>query len=257
MKNKLFAGVLFLVGVLSLTSCDFLDEGTSGDGITANASNFSDDYSKSSSSAKRKMKYEVGKANVDSWTNSIGTTWIKFSVPVTNTGNVDIYLENMAVDIESSTGTLLTTNSMVNAYPDYIKPGETAYYYDETMVDFDTNGIRVIPHVDVHKSSNEVIRYDISDVSITDDKYNGIKIIGRVENKTAKKGTLVYVSANLFDSNDKLICNCFTILENDLNAGDKVGFTCKPFAYTDFTPTDVARYEIYAYPTQFNIDFGF
>ncbi len=29
MKNKLFAGVLFLVGVLSLTSCDFLDEGTS------------------------------------------------------------------------------------------------------------------------------------------------------------------------------------------------------------------------------------
>ncbi len=257
MKNKLFAGILFLVGVLSLSSCDFLDDSISGDGITANARTSSDDYSKFTPSAKREMKYEIGKANVDSWTNSIGTTWIKFSVPVTNTGNVDIYLGDMSADIESSAGSLLTTKSMVNAYPDYIKPGETAYYYDETTVDFDTNGIRVIPHVDVHKSSNEVIRYDISDVSITDDKYNGIKIIGRVENKTAKKGTLVYVSANLFDTSGNLICNCFTILDNDLPAGDKVGFTCKPFAFNNISPSDIARYEIYAYPTQFNIDFGF
>lgn len=106
MKNKLFAGVLFLVGVLSLISCDFLDEGTSGDGITANASNFSDDYSKSSSSAKRKMKYEVGNATIDSWTNSINTTWVKIAVPVKNTGNKNIYVGDMSADIESSTGTL-------------------------------------------------------------------------------------------------------------------------------------------------------
>lgn len=146
---------------------------------------------------------------------------------------------------------------MINAFSEYIKPGETAYYYDETTVDFDTSNIKVVPHVAIEKPSNDVIRYDLSEISITADTYFGIKVMGRVENKTSKKGTLVYVATNLFDSNDKLICNCFTILENDLNAGDKVGFTCKPFAYTDFTPTDVARYEIYAYPTQFNIDFGF
>ena len=149
------------------------------------------------------------------------------------------------------------TKSMINAYPDYIKPGETAYYYDETSVDFDTTGIKVVPHVDIHKSSNEVIRYDIGDISITEDSLSGVKVMGRVENKTSKKGTLVYVAANLFDSNDKLICNCFTILDNDLNAGDKIGFTCSPFAYREVKPSDVARYEIYAYPTQFNIDFGF
>lgn len=257
MKNKLFAGVLFLVGVLSLTSCDFLDEGTSGDGITANASNFSDDYSKSSSSAKRKMKYEVGNATIDSWTNSINTTWVKIAVPVKNTGNTNIYVGDMSADIESSTGTLLKTVSMISAFSEYIKPGETAYYYDETTVDFDTSNIKVVPHVAIEKPSNDVIRHDLSEISITADTYFGIKVMGRVENKTSKKGTLVYVATNLFDSNDKLICNCFTILENDLNAGDKVGFTCKPFAYTDFTPTDVARYEIYAYPIQFNIDFGF
>jgi hypothetical protein len=143
---------------------------------------------------------------------------------------------------------------MINAYPDYIKPGETAYYYDETTVDFDTTGIKVVPHVDVQKTSNEVIRYNISDVSITQDSLSGIKVMGRVENKTSEKGTLVYVAANLFDSNDKLICNCFTILDNDLNVGDKIGFTCSPFAYRNIKPSDVARYEIYAYPTQFNFN---
>lgn len=37
----------------------------------------------------------------------------------------------------------------------------------------------------------------------------------------------------------------------------KVGFICSPFAYREVKPSDVVRYEIYAYPTQFNIDFGF
>ena len=59
--------------------------------------------------------------------------------------------------------------------------------------------------------------------------------MGRVENKTSKKGTLVYVAANLFDSNGILICNCFTILDNDLNVGDKIGFTCTPFAFRNIT----------------------
>lgn len=243
-KYKLFIWIL-LASSISLVSCGSL---------TDDNSDTSDNTSDTDTKA---MKYEVGDATIDSWTNSINTTWVKIAVPVKNTGNTNIYVGDMSADIESSTGTLLKTVSMISAFPEYIKPGETAYYYDETTVDFDTSNIKVVPHVAIEKPSNDVIRYDLSEISITADTYFGVKVMGRVENKTSKKGTLVYVAANLFDSNDKLICNCFTILENDLNAGDKVGFTCKPFAYTDFTPTDVARYEIYSYPTQFNIDLSF
>ena len=244
-KFKLFIGTLLLATSISLVSCGSLNEDNS------------DTSDNTSDTDTKAMKYEVGNATIDSWTNSINTTWVKIAVPVKNTGNTNIYVGDMSADIESSTGTLLKTVSMISAFPEYIKPGETAYYYDETTVDFDTSNIKVVPHVAIEKPSNDVIRYDLSEISITADTYFGVKVMGRVENKTSEKGTLVYVAANLFDSNDKLICNCFTILENDLNAGDKVGFTCKPFAYTDFTPTDVARYEIYSYPTQFNIDFSF
>lgn len=241
-KFKLFVGALLLVPSFSLASCGFLTE----DASNTNKTNYTD------TSTKKEMKYEVGTATIDSWTNSIGSSWVKIAVPVKNTGDVNIYLGDMSADIESSTGSLLKTKSMINAYPDYIKPGETAYYYGETTVDFDTTGIKVVPHVDIQKTSNDVIRYDISDVSITSDTYDGVKVMGRVENKTSEKGTLVYVAANLFDSNGKLICNCFTILDNDLNVGDKIGFTCTPYAFTNITPSDVAKYEIYAYPTQFN-----
>jgi len=79
-----------------------------------------------------------------------------------------------------------------------------------------------------------------------------MKILGRVENNTSKKGTLVYVVANLFDADGKLICCVYTILENDLSAGSKVGFEMSTYSYTNFAIDDIASYEVYAYPTQFN-----
>lgn len=240
-KNKLLLGTLLLALAFPLASCGILADSISNSvGSTG------------SSTIKKEMKYEVGTANVDSWTDSIGTTWIKYAVPVKNTGDINIYLGSMSVDIESSTGNLLKTESMISVYPSFIKPGEIAYYYDETIVDFDTTDIKIVPHVDVNRATSEIIRYEISDLSITNDKYSGVKVMGRVENNTSKKGTFVYVVANLFDSNDKLICNCFTILDNDLDVGDKIGFTCKPSAFRNITPDDVFRYEVYAYPLQFN-----
>ena len=198
------------------------------------------------------VKYEVGTPTVTIWTNSINSKWIKVGVPITNTGTADLYLNDCSIDIESSTGTLLKTMTYISGYPEYIKPGETGYYYDETTVDFSETNVVAVPNVQVEKATNDVIRYTISDVTITSDTYNGIKVMGRVQNNTTSKGTLVKVAANLFDSNGKLICNCFTYLENDLSAGSKVGFTITPFAYTKVTPSDVASYEVYAYPTQYN-----
>lgn len=65
-------------------------------------------------------------------------------VPVTNTGEANLYLDDCSIDIESSTGLLLKTMSYINGYPEYIKPGETGYYYEETTVDFTaTNGVAV------------------------------------------------------------------------------------------------------------------
>ena len=92
---------------------------------------------------------------------------------------------------------------------------------------------------------------------IKEEKYFGIEITGRVENNTAQDETIVMITANLYDSNDKLLCNCQTYLSNGLKSNEKIGFSLSPFAYRTLSPSDVARYEIYAYPKQYNIDFGF
>lgn len=198
------------------------------------------------------VKYEVGASTIDTWTDSIGSKWMKIAVPVTNTGTADLYLDDISVDIESSTGSLLETKSMINGYPEYLKPGETGYYYTATSRSFSETNVKVVPNINVEKATNDVIRYNISDVSITTDQIYGVKVIGRVENNTREKGSLVEVVVLLFDANGKLICNANTYLLNGLEVGEKVGFSVTPFAFRYFTPEDVASYEVYAYPYQFN-----
>ena len=198
------------------------------------------------------VKYEVGASTIDTWTDSIGSKWMKIAVPVTNTGTADLYLDDISVDIESSTGSLLETKSMINGYPEYLKPGETGYYYTATSRSFTDTNVKVVPHCNAEKATNDVLRYKITDVSITADQYYGVKVMGRVENTTTKKGSLDKIAACLFDANGKLICVAFTYLENDLAVGAKVGFSMTPFAFRNFTPEDIASYEVYGYPTQFN-----
>ena len=197
-------------------------------------------------------KYELGEATIDTWTNSIGSNWMKIAVPITNTGTADLYLDDISVDIESSTGKLLETKSMISGYPEYIKPGETGYYYIDTTRSFTDTDVKVVPHCNAEKATNDVLRYKITDVSITADPTYGVNIMGRVENTTSKKGSIDTIAACLFDANGKLICVAFTYLENDLAVGDKVGFSMTPFGFRSFGPEDVASYEVYGYPTQFN-----
>ena len=111
------------------------------------------------------------------------------------------------------------------------------------------SAMRVSPCGWFGNSEKEVIDYA---TKVTEVKYFGVNIVGRVQNNTTKKGTLVYIVANLFDVNNKLICNTFSILDDDLNPGDKIGFSMSPFGYDDFSSSDIYSYEIFAYPLQYN-----
>ena len=100
-----------LASTFALASCDLLSEGGSLTTQKTTDTNptkpsITEDTTPSIPSTKKEMKYEVGVATIDSWTNSIGSSWVKIAVPVKNTGDVDIYLGDMSVDIESSNGSL-------------------------------------------------------------------------------------------------------------------------------------------------------
>lgn len=202
---------------------------------------------------KEAASWEVGEATITTWTDSIGSRWAQIICPVTNTGTKNLYLSTGTMDLEDADGHLVDSLSMVSVFPDVIQPDETGYYYEETILDEGTpEGLSVLPHVKVKEATIDCIRYDVSEVNVADEQYGGIKITGRVANSTDEDASLVYVTAFLYDSEDHMIASAFTILTDDLVAGDKVGFSMSTFSAPDtLTAGSVDHYEVYAYPTQY------
>lgn len=258
MKAKLLLG-LFMASAISLTSCSLFDEASKTKEKETTTYPIVDTKTKTETTKtttetiEKIDQYEVLAPTYKIWSNSIYTTMIKIAIPVKNTGNTDLYLGSMSLDIESLDHKLLDTKTYINGYPEYITPGEIGYYYTDAPIDFTDEEVNIITHTKVEHASNKAIRYDISDITIENDEYYGIKILGRVENKTKEKGTTVKVAINLFDNKNTLITTCFTYLENSLAPNEKVGFTMKPTYYRSITKEEIAKYEVYAYPTQFNI----
>ena len=202
---------------------------------------------------KKEAAWEVGEAKSVTWTDSIGSKWIQIVCPVTNTGTKNLYLSAGSMDLEDSDGHLVDSKNLVSVFPDVLQPGETAYYYEETILDEGApDELSILPHVKVKEATIECIRYETSDISITDDTYGGVKVTGRVENTTSEDGKMVYIVAFLYDADNNMIGSNFTILTDDLVAGDKVGFSMSGFSLPDGVTADVVdHYEIYAYPTQY------
>lgn len=200
------------------------------------------------------LDWKVGDAYAKTWVNSIGTTWVQIVCPITNTGKKNIYLSAATMDLEDMDGKLVDSKSLVSAFPDVLKPGETGYYYEETTLnDGMPTELKVLPHVNAKESKVDCIRLETSEINITDDQFGGVKITGRVENTTDEAQDLVYVVAFLFDANNQLLCSPFTILSDEIAEGDKIGFSITSLASPDWvTAGAVDHYEIYAYPSQFN-----
>lgn len=256
-KKRLFMGGILIASLAMLASCDITGAKEETKTKTERITTTPRIVDTTSTTPKKEMKYEVMNPEIFFWEDSIHQRRVKIAVPIKNTGTMDLYLDDCQIDLETEAHELLDTIGYIGGYPDYIKPGEVGYYYKETIVDFKEENVLALVHENIEKASNSVIRYNISDVAIKEEKYFGIEITGRVENNTSKDETIVMITANLYDSNDKLLCNCQTYLSNGLKSNEKIGFSLSPFAYRSLSPSDIARYEIYAYPKQYNIDLSF
>ena len=199
---------------------------------------------------KSATSWEVGEGKVSTWTDSIGSKWVQVIVPVVNNGTDNLYLGSGTMDLEDETGHLVKSMSMVSVFPSVIQPGETAIYYEETTLDESVEGdLSVIPHVDVAKAKVDLVRYEVSDLELKDSQYGGVELTGRVENTTQEDGKLVYISAVFYNGDNEPIGSAFTILTNDLVAGDKIGFSANTLSLP-ITADEIDHYDVFAYPTQ-------
>ena len=109
--------VALLIALLVMTTaCG----GSSGsDNRTSGSSN---DGGASSQSGEA---YEVGEGRVVTYSDSLGSEWVIISVPVTNTGDTNLYLSSGTMDIEDQDGHLVDSKSLVSVYPEVLQPGES------------------------------------------------------------------------------------------------------------------------------------
>ena len=198
-------------------------------------------------------QWEVGQGRVLTYTDSINSTWVQIMVPVTNTGDRNLYMGSGTMDLEDESGHLVDSESLVSFYPEVLAPGETGWYYEETTLDSaPASELSVVPHVDIKEAKVECIRYEASDIAFTDEQFGGLKATGRITNTTAEDGSLVHVVLFLFDAEENLVGQTFTILDGDLKAGDTMGFSTSTFGTNDAVNVDtVTGYRLFAYPEQF------
>lgn len=254
MKKSRFYKVLLLtlaVGafVVMAVGSGSSDNKTASEDTSATASSTNQSQN-TNDSTKEEIKYSVGDTFAEVRKDSIGTNWVRVAVPVTNTGNVNLYLNSSSIDIENADGSLAAALSMVSAYPQIIKPGETAYYYEDTTYDGkNTKDLKVVPHVKAEKATVDLIRFDVSELQIKDDTM-GAKILGRVKNTTEREESMVYIIANFFDKDGKFIEQHFTILTDKLPAGDKIGFEISSLT-SKLKASDIAKYDVIAFPYQY------
>lgn len=212
-----------------------------------------DDITTVTTQATAKESYEIGDGVIRTYKDSIGSKWITVGVPVTNNGTTNLYLPSATIDIEDVSGALVKTLELVSAYPEVIAPGETAYYYEETTVDEElpsAEELTSILHASIKKATVDLIRFDTSEISVKDSTYYDVEVTGRVENTSQEAESFTYVSATLYDADGKFLAVVFTIIDDELAPGEKIGFSATSLS-SDVSASDVASYDVYAYPQQY------
>lgn len=260
MKKNMLVLMLALAMVLSLSACGGDTEGgldgtEKSNDASISSENVSQSVEKEAEQVEQsKDAYEVTYSNARTYKSSIGTTWVQAIVEIENTGSENLYLSSGSYDLEDADGNLIASQSMVSAFPDVIAPGEKGYMYEETTLDeYSGDGnLTIIPRPDVEPAKVDLIRYNISDVAVKDDEFSGVKILGRIENQTSDPTDgMVYIVAFFRNTDGTPIGSAFTILDSEINAGEKIGFELSGFSLPeDVTAGAIDSYDVIAYPMQ-------
>lgn len=255
--KKILLFVLVIFTVLTFTACFSADQsGETSSEWNKESSSQSEAVSETSSKQDAQAKtvsYEIIENDNKTGTNAIGTFWMQGVVIVENTGTADLYLSSGSFDIEDANGHLVASESYITAYPQVIAPGEKAVYYADFSLNNGTDGetYTIVPHLEIEEAKVPVVRFAVSDVTLSEDEFGYLQMTGRVENTSDKEESLYPVVAILYDTNDKVLSVMFTYPDK-LAAGEKRGFEMSDIGnFADVKLADVARYDIFAYPNQY------
>ncbi len=200
--------------------------------------------------------YEIVDNDCSIVSSSYGTTYLIGAVSIKNTGNTNLYLNTATFDIEDKDGKLIDSGRYISGYPQVLLPGETGVFYSESSSDKVNvkETYKIVPTVDVYETELEAIRCPVTDVSLTDSKWGGVDIVGRVENNTGIEQTNMNVAVVLYDA-DGNVLDVERAYVNTMAPGAKMGFSTRTSSTLKFKSKDIASYAVYAYPYQYDWNF--
>ena len=251
--------VLFFVGVAISEPVDTADnDSKSGTEAKRDEETERDTYGLEQIEKGSKEAYEITYQYSTIYKNMLDEIDCYALVEIKNTGNIDLYLDGATFDFEDSEGKLLgTCSGIVSADPSIIAPGENGYFYcnmGSVKGTIDENTEYVFkPTVKVEESKNDIVRYDISDTSISSGGFTGqVSIIGRITNTTEEDAGLIWISCVLYREDGTPIGVYGTNI-TDLAAGETTTFDASSvyLSSLDFEMSDVAEYKVYACKTQY------
>ena len=212
--------------------------------------NYQSDYNEETES----VNYVMSDNRVNTWVDSININRAQTIIEIKNNGDTNLYLSSGSYDLESyTTGDLVAAVGYAEVYPQVLAPGEKGYMYGVHSLDSPTDDkLIAVPHFDIEKAKVELVRFPVSEVSIKEDSYGRIKVIGRVKNTSNEKQGYINIVAFLYDNEGTCIGLLDTITLTDINAGEQTGFELsETFLPDDVNLESIADYVVYAYPTQY------
>ena len=255
MKKALLI-ILALCMILAMSAC-FVPPVGGGMGSSNESDNESTNETKATEATTTSDPYKITYSSAKTYRSDTSTTWVQAIAEIENTGSYNLYLRTGKCDIEDSEGNLVASRDM-SVYPQIIAPGEKAVYYDEYVIDSlpEPAELKIVPRPDVVKSLTKHVTYSVTDISIADYIYGGIKVVGRMENTSKYEESMIYVAVTLYNEASEPIGLVYTILYDKIAPGEKVGFEAANASLPDEVTADsVASYTAVAYPYQFQIDF--
>lgn len=191
---------------------------------------------------------QITYADVSTWTDSIGSTWYTAVVEVENTGTATIMLSNCSMDVEDASGALVGTIDLGSSVPEILEPGEIGYYVETGTMDYTLpDGYQLAPHTKFAEHDAPT-RYPVSEVTLSDTDYFGVKAVCRVENDTDESISSPRVAVILLGEDGHAVAQLLTY-GDEIAPGEKMGVELGALSMAPgITADSVSGYVAYAEP---------
>jgi len=224
--KKLFV-LLFSVLLITVGCNNGDNAGTSEDPPAETADN-QKDTKEANNAKKEEAKLEIADSTGGAWKDSIDNVWVHSAAVYKNTGTKPVDIGETQMNFKGQDGGILGTATMIYSVPAIVKPGETAFIGETTMLDGITDAAQykeTTYNFGFDETEEDPNLLEVSGVNgIKGDEYTPYKVTGVVKNTTEEKQDDIRLAAGLFDANGKLLGVLTGSVDVGVNPGSEAGF---------------------------------